>query len=141
MSIEAATLKAVHDALQGDSALTAMIGGRVYDRVPANVQPAYPYVVVAVDVSDDANTCSNASESHATVRIYSNAVGQKEAYLIGGEVRRILAPDDPDDTLDITGYLVSVARFDVATYRAASDPLVTEGVLVFTYLVDPASVT
>jgi hypothetical protein len=136
MSLESAAHKAVHDAL------TALAGGRIFDRVPAKDALApYPYLVVRVDVRDDANTCSNASEVHVTVNVFSNAVGSQEAEELGGQVRELLAPDDPDETLAIDGYVTSVAAFDIATYRAAESPLVTEGVLAFTYLVDPDPIT
>lgn len=133
MSLEAATQKAVHDALVAGSVLN----GRIYDRVP--VGASYPYAVVRVEVRDDATTCSNASEVHVTINVFSNAVGSQEAQNAGGLIRSILAPDDPNENLAIAGYLTTVSAFDVAVYRPGGDPLLTEGVLTFTYLVDPSS--
>lgn len=144
MSLEAAAHKGVHDALiaGSEAALAAYVDGRVYDRVPA-APPKYPYLVLDVDIRDDANTCSNASEVHATVHVYSappypgRDIGSIEAKQIGGLVRKILAPDDGSINLTIEGYHIVVAAFDVAVYRPGDDPLLTEGVLTFTFLVDP----
>jgi hypothetical protein len=144
MSLEAAAHKAVHDALvdPSETALAAYIAARIYDRVPSGV-PRYPYVVIgAIEVRDDANTCSNASEVHATVHVWTSRPdrgadpGSIEAKQIGGLIRKILAPDDASN-LDIDGYHVSVSAFDVAVYRPGDDLLLTEGVLSFTFLVDP----
>lgn len=139
MSLEVLAHKSVHDALLPGSvtALSDLIGDRIYDRVPART-PKYPYVVIDIEVRDDATTCSNASEVHATIHVYSNAVGTQEAKTIGGLIRGILAPDDPTINLVITGYLVSMSAFNVAVYRAGDTPLITEGVIDFTYSVDPA---
>ena len=140
MSLDLAAHDAVHDALvdSAQTALQALIGQRVYDRVPANKLPAYPYVVIdRIEVRDDANVCSYASEVHVTLRVISNAAGSVEAKTIGGLIRPILAPEDPEENLAIDGFVVSVSAFDLAIYRPADDPLLTEGVLTFTYLVDP----
>jgi hypothetical protein len=131
VSLEAAAHKAVHDLLVGLS------GGRIFDRVP-DVAPLYPYITVRIDVTDDANTCSNASIVHATVTVFSIAVGSQEAQNLGGQVRAILAPDDPGQNIGIVGYAVSVSGFDAAVYRPGNPANITEGVLSFTYLVDPA---
>lgn len=143
MSAALATHKAVHDALvdPAQTALQALIDARVYDRVPDAVLgrlPTYPYVVIdRIDVRDDATTCAYASEVHATLRVISNTVGKREAETIGDLIRLILAPEDADDGLAIEGFTVSVSAFDLAIYRPADDPLLTEGVLTFTFLVDP----
>lgn len=136
MSLAKAAHKAMHDALLANSDLTALVGTRVYDRVP--VVATYPYITFEIDTRDDANTCSNAREVHVTMHIWSNAVGKVEAETIGGIVRPILAPDDPDSNLAITGFVTYSSTCDVEVYRSGLDTLVTEGVLTFTYPTDPA---
>ncbi len=126
MSLEAAAHRAVHDALVG------LAGNRIFDRVP-DMAPAYPYITVRIDVTDDANTCSEASEVHATVTVFSNVVGSQEAQNLGGDIRARLATED----IEIEGYRVSAGDFDAAVYRPGNPENLTEGVLTFTYLVDP----
>lgn len=138
MSLELAVHDAVHDALVADATLQTLIGTRVYDRVPANKVPTFPYVVIGtIEVRDDATTCSNASEVSVTLRAISNAVGSIEAKRIGSRLREILAPEEGDN-LVIAGYDTAVSAFDAAVYRPSDDPLLTEGVVSFTFLVDPA---
>lgn len=133
MSLAKATRKAVHDALVSgsESSLAALIEGRVYDRVPAT-QPPYPYLTVDIDIADDANTCLNSKEVHVTVHIWSNVVGRQQVETIAGLIEPILNKE-----IAIAGYVNCLASFDAEDYRAGDGPLVTEGVLSFTYLVDP----
>lgn len=136
MSVAIATHKAVYNALRSDIDLFAIIADRVYDRVPPSA--VMPYLTFEIDVHGDGNTCSDASDAHATVHIWSNALGKVQAEQIAGFVRRALGPDDPDNNLTIDGYVTTVSFFDMELYRQSPDELVTEGVLTFTYLVDPA---
>ena len=142
MSLAVEAHKAVHDALvtgaspSPQATLAAMIGGRVYDKPPGPA-PAYPYLVIDVDVRDDATTCALSREVHPTVHVWSNKPGSIEAKTIGGLVTEILAPLDPDEAPGIAGYLVHAADLDAEIYRDGGDTLLTEGVLTFTYLVDP----
>jgi hypothetical protein len=132
--LDAAVHKSVHDALLdvADAQLRALIGTRVYDRVPGPA-PAYPYVVIdRIEVGDDSNSCSDASIVHVTVRAISNAYGSIEAKQIGGLIRRALGRPLP-----IAGHQVSVGAFDAAVYRPSDSPLNTEGVITTHYLVDP----
>jgi hypothetical protein len=138
VSLETAAHKAIHDALV-DPALTelrALIGTRVYDRVPPTA--IYPYVTVSVEVTDDSNTCSSAFKVQPTVTVNSASVGQVEAETIGGIIRSVLAPHDIADWISIAAHTVVASDFDTAVYRPGDEPgLSTEGVLIFTYLVDP----
>lgn len=144
MSLAVEAHKAVHDALAPTSspltateaALTALISRRVYDKVPGPA-PTYPYIVVDIDVRDDATTCALSREVHPTVHIWSNQPGSIQAKTIGAYVTELLAPLDPDDAPAIEGYLVHAADLDAEIYRDGGDTLLTEGVLTFTYLVDP----
>jgi hypothetical protein len=142
MSLAVNAHKAVHDALVADATLAARIGTRVYDKVPSP-PPVYPYVVVDIDVRGDANTCSDAKELHATVHVWSMRTasgrdqGTIEAKTIGGRIAELLAPLDPDDAPEIADWRTSAADLDVELYRDGGETLLTEGLLTFTYLVDP----
>jgi hypothetical protein len=134
--LDAAVHKAVHDALLGESGLTEIIGGQVYDRVPPAATAPYASID-SIEVHDDATTCSDASEVHVTVKVWSGGSlqnkGSIEAKKMGGFVRRALGRE-----LQFEGHVTAVGSFDVAVYRPAENDLMTEGVLTFTYLVDPA---
>lgn len=131
-ALDLAAHKAVRDALVANPDVTEFVGTRVYDRVPAGTV-TFPYITIdALEVLDDGNTCSDASELHVTAHIFSNAVGSVEAKRLGGYVRQTLATE-----LAISGHWTSVGVFDAAVYRPAENDLITEGVLTFTYLVDP----
>jgi hypothetical protein len=135
MGVEEAVHKAVHDILAlPQTALYVLVGGRVFDRVP-DPPPGYPYIAIgAIEVLDDSNTCSDASDVHVTLHVWSNAVGTIEAKRIGALVRAALAPAD---NLAFDGFTTSVSAFGASVYRPGADPLLTEGVLTFNYLVDP----
>lgn len=137
MGAEEAVHKAVHDALaEPQTILYGLIATRVFDRVP-NPPPGYPYVSLEIDVADDGNGCSDASSAHVTVHVWSNAVGSLEAKRIGALIRARLAPADPAEQFAIPGFATGASNFDAAVYRAGADPALTEGVLTFTYLIDP----
>lgn len=143
MSLALAAHKAVHDALVANGRLVAMISEpgkppRVYDRAPGPL-PKYPYIVIGqIDIIGDGNTCSDSSIVNVTPSVWSNAVGKQEAEEIGDLVREILAPESGNGALDIVGYDTVVSEFQTAVYRPGDDPLLTEGILAFTYQVDPA---
>ncbi|MBO9194329.1 DUF3168 domain-containing protein [Rhizobium sp. 16-449-1b] len=75
--------------LKADAALTALVGGRVYDQPPS---PAtYPYVTIgeAQTLRDDA-TCISGSKVYLTLHGWSTAVGYPEAKRIAEAVAESL---------------------------------------------------
>lgn len=142
MTLAVATHEAVRTALitgtspSPQTTLAGYISSRVYDKVPGPA-PAYPYLSVDVDLVDDATTCSDAAEVHVTVHVWSNTVGSIEAKTIGDLVKEILSDPDAGEYITITGFIISGGGFDAAIYRDGGQTLLTEGVLTFTYLVDP----
>lgn len=89
MSVEAALQKAIVGRLKGDAPLTALISGRVYDRVPAGA--ALPYVHIrSIQVVDDGAECIDGAEVFIDLDVWSNAVGKVEASRAAGAVRKAL---------------------------------------------------
>jgi len=133
--LTASVHKVVHDALLAKAGLTALIGTRVYDRVPPAATP--PYVVIGtIQIDDDQTQFSDASEISVTVHVWSAGSttnkGSIEAKKIGGYVRQALATE-----LQFEGHLTTVGHMNVELYRPSEDGLLTEGVLDFRYLADP----
>lgn len=139
MSLELEVHEALYEALTdpAQTALAALISGRVYDRVPGP-QPTYPYLVLsAIEVRDVSNSCGQSWLVSPVVTIWSNAVGRAaEALTIGHLVREILAPAVAP-FLTLTGYRVSTWQNPATIYRPGSDPLLTEGIVTLTYIVHP----
>jgi hypothetical protein len=133
--LDLAVQKAIYDALWSDPDIQRLTQGRIYDRIPADV-PAYPYLEIGDDeIADDSNSCLRSSKITSAVHVWSSAVGSLEAKRIGGYVSRAL-----DKEISIDGHDTVVGAFEMATYRQGPDGLLTEGVLIFTYLVDPLTI-
>ena len=81
--------KAVRDALRNSAPLTALIGTRVYDRVPQGT--AFPFVQIGEDFLLGDDTYGDFTEATVTVHVYSRAVGKVEAKTIAGVIRDVLA--------------------------------------------------
>ena len=89
MSVEAALQKAIVGRLKGDAPLTALVAGRVYDRVPAGA--ALPYVHIrSIQVVDDGAECIDGAEVFIDLDAWSNAVGKVEASRVASAVRKAL---------------------------------------------------
>jgi len=75
--------------LKASPEITALIGGRVYDRVPEN--PTFPYVSFGPsdEISDDAD-CIDGFEVTMQLDVWSRAVGFPECRRIVDAVRRAL---------------------------------------------------
>jgi hypothetical protein len=89
MSVEAALQKAIVGRLKGDATLTALVSGRIYDRVPPDAPR--PYVTIrAIQVVDDGAECIDGAEVFIDLDVWSNAVGKVEASQAAGAVRKAL---------------------------------------------------
>ncbi len=88
MTAAAADLqKALFEALNGDAALAAMLGGaKIFDHAPANV--AFPYVSFGrTSVYDWSTSTESGTEQLFTLHIWSKARGKREALAIMEIVR------------------------------------------------------
>lgn len=89
MSVEAAMQKAIVGRLKDDAAVSAIISGRVYDRVPAGA--TLPYVHIrGIQAIDDGADCINGIEVFVDLDVWSNAVGKVEASRAAAAVRAAL---------------------------------------------------
>ena len=75
--------------LKADPAVTALVGGRVYDAPPPN--PTFPYITLGEDVvSPQRADCYDGSHTTLAVHGWSRAVGYPEVKRIGAAIRGAL---------------------------------------------------
>lgn len=104
--LAAASLQgAVFEALAGDAALAALVGGAIYDAVPPGDKPATFVVLGAEDVRDASDATGQGAEHRLTVSVHSSATGFVAAKEVAAAVAGALV--DADLSLD-TGHLVGI---------------------------------
>lgn len=122
---------AVFAALQADAAVSALVAGRVYDRVPETA--TFPYIQIgSFQTLDDGADCIDATEVFATIHAWSRSVGQVEAKRIASAVRAALH----DKPLALTAYRMVDVRHRSSVITADPDGESTHGVITFRALID-----
>ncbi|MFB9951345.1 DUF3168 domain-containing protein [Rhizobium puerariae] len=109
-----ALLKAIHQRLSGDAALTAIVGADgIRDRLPP--RPKLPCVAFGEMETRDYSTSTEDGEEHfLTLEIWSGGDGRREALEIAGIVHALLH----DAALPLEGaVLVSLLRTGLRTRR------------------------
>lgn len=107
------------------------VGGRVFDRVPADV--AFPYVELGeAQALDDGAQCHDGQELFATLHVWSREVGQVECKTIAGAVRAAVHEADLD--LGAAFQFLEIAHQDTR-YLKDPDGLTSHAVLTFRSLV------
>lgn len=90
---------AIIAALRTDTAVSSFVDSRVYDRVPVDPEPDYPYISIGPSdsVQDDAE-CIEAQEITIQIDCWSNgpgeAFGTAEVRKLSGAVRKALHGED-----------------------------------------------
>lgn len=128
MTAAAADLqKALFAALNGDAALSAMLGGaRIFDHAPANVP--FPYVSFGrTSIYDWSTGTESGTEQLFTLHVWSKAKGKKEPLDIMNLVQGRL--DQAPLSLD-ANHLVNL-RLEFAEVRYDEDLSVYHGLLRF----------
>lgn len=134
MSTAAAALRAaIHDALNADAALVALLGGaKVYDEPPAAAR--FPYVTLGEarlrNVSGDA---APSEEHQLTLHAWSRQGGHREAHLVAGA---LLAALD-DAALALHGHRLVNLRFAVADVRREADGRTYHALVRFRAVTEP----
>lgn len=114
--------------LRGDSAVTGMVGQRIFDRVPASAMMPYIAMTGWQTISEDAD-CFDVSEVFFDVQCFSTDVGRPEVTRIAGAVKaalhRAAAIDggDPAISHNNTIYFVDdgLTQRAVVNFRALVD--------------------
>lgn len=100
LPLQAAVVKALNE----DPDLTALIGGRVYDRVPVN--PVSPYITIGdAQIVDDSSACLSIAEYSIQIDAWSEAVGYPEVKQIGALAAKVL-----DAALPMDGFAIVIRR-------------------------------
>lgn len=138
MSFTALALqKAIKARLDADTGVHALIGDKIYDRVPPNA--VLPYVVFnACEVEDESADCEREAASVTqTLDIYSRDVGTGEAKNIAGAIRAALVA--PFAASNTDGYTIGEISFVSASFQLPEDGITTAGSAVFQAHVEATS--
>lgn len=125
---------AVVQRLRNAAGVTALVGGRVFDRVPP--ETPFPYVSYGSDflIQDDVS-CITAYELSMQIDVWSRANGQPEMKRIAGAVRAAL--HDVEFDLGVDHALV-LLEHENTRYLGDPDGLTSHGALTFKALIDAA---
>lgn len=122
---------AVVAALKAYAPLAALVGAKVYDRVPANTVP--PYICLSGwQEIEDGSDCFDASEILFDIQAFSSAVGRPEAARIAGAVKAALHHLTPA----AAGWANTEIQYRSANYFTEADGATTRAVLNFHALTD-----
>jgi hypothetical protein len=119
---------AIVTRLKADSAVAALVNGRVYDSVPSGA--TFPYITIGpVDSVDDDADCITGLLVAQQIDVWSRAVGTPEAKKIVDAVRAALHDQEAALPLASNG----MAYFEHRNSRISRDPdgLTSHGVLSF----------
>lgn len=120
-------------AMEADAALSALVGDRIYDRVPSAA--AFPYVAFGdYQEQPDKADCIDGRECHLTLHVWSRAVGAAEAKRILAALNDLF---DGNEALEIGGQTVAAIELESSIASADPDGLTTHGVAIFRLLTEP----
>lgn len=122
---------AVVAALKAYAPLTALVGAKVYDRVPANTVPPYVTITGWQEI-EDGTDCSDASEVFWDVQCFSASVGRPEAAKIAGAVKDALHRLQPATA----GWANTEISYRSTQYFVEADNATTRAVVNFSALLD-----
>lgn len=130
MSLELGLRKAVYEVLQGDAALTALVGNRVFDHVPDGA--GYPRVVIGEAVAvDDTYNDGQWLEVNLDVHVWSDVPGTVECLRIIAAARAAIhgATLTMDQSVAV-GAIHHIQHVSTRTIRGR-DPNVSHGITTF----------
>ena len=125
--------KSIQSAVAGDPALTALIGARIFDRVPDRVRTPYVTHGTVETVPLDGDPAGAAAQHLLTLDVWSRARGRREVLDVLAGLRRALHGATPTleghRLVSLREVTASVGADDdglqrgTATYRAVTEPL------------------
>lgn len=125
---------AIIAALKAHAPLAAIVGTKVYDRVPANTQPPY-ITITGWQIVEDGTDCADAVEIFFDAQIFSVNGGISQAAYMAGYVRDALHRLTPA----IAGWANTEILYRGAQYFTESDGVTTRVVCSFQALTDSAT--
>jgi hypothetical protein len=126
--------EAIYDALVGDAALAAVLGGaHVYDEPPRAA--AFPYVTLGESrLSDVSGDAAPTQEHQLTLHAWSRQGGHKQAHAIAGALLNAL----DDAPLAVEGHALVNLRFVLADIRRESDGRTYHAIVRFRAVTEPS---
>lgn len=118
--------QAMHAALVGDAALSALVGGRIYDRAPDDV--AFPYVTLGdTEVLAAGTGSADAARHRLELAVWSRATGRREAKEIMSAVHAVLH----EAAWPLAGHVLVDCRFERASLSYAGEADALRGLMRF----------
>lgn len=118
--------------LTGDAVVSALVGGRVYDAVPADAQK--PYVVIGQpQVLPDKASCLDGTETYLKIDGWSSGPQSVEIKRLGAAV--VAALDEAE--LVLSGHRVPVFEVDQVLYIDDPDGITKHFTATFRALTEP----
>lgn len=120
-------------AVKADAEMTALIGGRIFDRVPVNAngipQGPFPYLSFgSADTTDEDTACIGPSDCYIDLNGWSREVGYPEVKRIGARAAALL-----NAKLTVAGFEVVTHRVDRLSYQREQDGLTSRAILRLRY--------
>lgn len=138
MSAELALRGALLALWKGDSNVGALIGDRLYDRVPDN--PTFPYASFGPAQAIDLEvSCALRIEVIQDVHVWSRDVGQVEALRITEALRSTAIAADKAGSLSWSGYAIQSVRVTSTQMLRDPDGLTSHGVMTVEAIIDPST--
>ena len=124
---------AIVAAVKADAEMTALIGGRIYDRVPVNAsgipQGPFPYLSFgSADTTDEDTACIGPSDCYIDLNGWSREVGYPEVKRIGARAAALL-----NAKLPVAGFEVVPHSVDRLSYQREQDGLTSRAILRLRY--------
>lgn len=124
---------------QADADVGALLGDRIYDRVPDGVLFPYASFGPAQALDLEVTCATERVELVQDVHVWSRAVGQVEALRICDVLRSTARAADRAGSLSWSGFVLHSVR--VTDIRMVRDPdgLTSHGILTFSAIIDPTA--
>lgn len=125
---------AIISALKANAGVTALVGMRIYDDVPAS--PTFPYLSMGTSqlLSDIADGYDGVDEV-VTIDGWSRSVGQPEIKSIGASINSALSAA----ALTVTGFRLIEIISEQVQYLRDPDGITHHGVFVFKARLEPSA--
>lgn len=119
--------ESIFSALNGASAVTAIVGDRIYDRIPLN--PTYPLIHIGDNqMIGEIFQYSGTTEAHANIHVFSRYEGKAELMQIEATVRDALETD-----IVVNGFTTDYFLYVTSRFMTDPDLLTEHAVLEFKY--------
>jgi len=120
--------------LKADAAVGALLGDRVYDRVPSGV--VFPYLTIRIpQVIDEENSCSLNERVVIEIHAWSRSPGFVECRRMIGAAKAAVR----SSALTVTGHNLSLQTVEQTRYLDDPDGLTAHGVVTFDFETNPTS--